>query len=162
MALPLCLGAQAALHDFVDHFLLDLFLPGLPFVLDLAVVVVDLLVLVVELLFCGLEVVLLHLLVQLLDLLVPQSVLPGLLGLLAQLQVQRVHHLLLEVLRLLLVLPLRLQADLQVVARVVVVDPRGARCLQLMHILFLDVPAFEEALVFLELFLVAHGFGLLG
>ena len=130
--------------------------------LDLAVVLVDLLVLEVGLLFCGFEVVLLHLLVQLLDLLIPEPVLLGLLGLLPQLQVQRVHHLLLEVLRLLPVLPLRLHSDLQVVARIVVIHPRRSRCLQLVQILLLDVAAFEKAFLFLELFLVARGFGLLG
>lgn len=156
------MGAQTALHHFVHHFLLHLLVPHLPFVLDVAVVLVDLLVLEVDLLLCGFEVVLLHLLVQLLDLLVPESVLLGLLALLPQLQVQRVHHLLLEVLRLLLVLPLRLHSDLQVVARIVVIHPRRSRCLLLEHIFLLDVAAFEKASVFLKLLPVARGFGLLG
>ena len=106
----------------------------LPLMVQIAVVFVNFLILGVMFSYFWFKVIFLHSFVLLLHLLVSDLAYLLFLFLLFELQVERVHHLPPEVIRLLLVLFLGLHADLQVVAGVTIPQPAGPALLNLMDI----------------------------
>ena len=88
--------------------------------------------------------------------LVLQPILFGLLGLLLELQVESIHHFLLEVLRLFLVFAVWLHSYIEMVAGIEVIDPWRSIGLYLLDVLLVEQLALHEPFELLHLLSLLH------
>lgn len=151
---------ETALSGLFHEALVEFFLLVGPLMLELLVVVVDALVLRVLLLALGAEISILYLFMHFLKLHSLHLISPLLLRLLPELHIERIHHLLLELLALDLVFMLTLLSDVQVIASVIILDPGALGMFHLVQVLLLHLFAFHPLHLPFVLLLLAGHFGL--